>query len=63
MVPLTRRISRWLRFHNSGRIDTSVHCHFAQAIRWAEMLGFQNEGLMRKYDPDGLDCYLYAQVV
>lgn len=63
MVSLTRRISRWLRFHNTGRIDTSVHCTFDQAIRWAEMLGFQREGLMRRYDPEGRDCYLYAQVV
>lgn len=63
MVSLTRRIARWLRFHNDGRVDTSVHCDFPQAIRWAEMLGFRNEGLMRRFDPDGRDCYLFAQVV
>jgi hypothetical protein len=63
MVPLTRRIATWLRFHNPGRIDTQVHCDFPQAMRWAEMLGFENEGRMKKYDPSRRDCYLYAQVV
>ena len=63
MTPLTRGIKRWLKFHNPGRIDTAVHCDFPQAIRWAELIGLSCEGLMRKYDPDGRDCYLYAQVV
>lgn len=63
MVPLTRGITRWLRFHNEGRVDTAIACNFPAAIRWAHMLGFQREGLMRRFDPDGNDCYLYAQVV
>lgn len=62
MVSLTRGISRWLRFHNTGRVDTAVDCTFEAAIRWAEMLGFQREGVMRKYK-DGNDFYLYSQVV
>jgi hypothetical protein len=63
LLGITRAIRRWLRFHNSGRVDTSVVVDFQQAIRWAAMLGFVREGLMRKYTPDGKDCYLYAQVV
>ncbi len=63
MVSLTRRISTWLRFHNEGRIDTAVRTDFVAGIRWAEMLGFQREGIMRKYDPDRKDFYLYSQVV
>ena len=62
MVSLTRGIARWLRFHNEGRVDTAVRCDFDAAIRWAKMLGFQQEGVMRKYDPEGADYYLYAQV-
>lgn len=61
MVPLTRGISRWLRFHNEGRVDTAVDCTFEAAIRWAKMLGFKREGVMEKYR-DGRDFYLYAQV-
>lgn len=62
MVSLTRGISRWLRFHNAGRVDTAVDCTFGAAIRWAEMLGFEREGVMRKFK-DGNDYYLYSQVV
>ncbi|HEX3124578.1 MAG TPA: hypothetical protein VHQ21_14885, partial [Rhodanobacteraceae bacterium] len=62
MVSLTRGISRWLRFHNTGRIDTAVDCTFEAAIRWAEMMGFEREGVMRQFK-DGNDYYLYAQVV
>ncbi len=62
MVSLTRGISRWLRFHNEGRIDTAIDCTFEAAIRWADMLGFQREGVMQKYK-DGRDFYLYSKVV
>lgn len=61
MVSLTRRISRWLKFHNDGRVDTAVAVSFLAGQRWAEMLGFRAEGVMRNYK-DGKDFYLYAQV-
>jgi len=63
LVPLTRGVARWLRFHNEGRVDTAVRCDFDAAIRWAEILGFRQEGTMKKYDPEGSDYYLYAQVI
>jgi hypothetical protein len=62
LLALTRGIRRWLRFHNAGRVDTAVACDFPQAIRWAQMLGFEREGVMRKY-AEGKDFYLYAQVI
>ncbi len=62
MVSLSRGISRWLRFHNEGRIDTAIDCTFEASIRWADMLGFQREGVMRNYK-DGRDFYLYSKVV
>lgn len=63
MVPLTRRISRWLKFHNEGRVDTAVAVSFLAGQRWAEMLGFVNETPegMKNYK-DGRAFYLYAQV-
>lgn len=61
MVSLTRRISTWLRFHNEGRIDTAVRTDFVEGIRWAEILGFSQEGVMRKYRDDG-DFFLYSMV-
>ena len=62
MIHLTRAVKLWLKYHGQGRIETSVDCNFPAAIRWAEMLGFEREGMMRQYSPLGADCYLYARV-
>ena len=63
MLGMTRAIRRWLRFHNTGRIETAIDCEFPAAIRWIELLGFEREGRMRKVTPDGRDCFLDAQGV
>lgn len=44
------------------RIQIEVRKDYTGGQRWAESLGFQQEGLMRKYGPDGSDYYLYARV-
>jgi len=44
------------------RIQASVHTNDKQAIRYVEWLGFENEGLMKKYGPDGSDYYRFARV-
>ena len=45
------------------RIQASVHTNDKQAVRYVEWLGFENEGLMKKYGPDGSDYYRFARVV
>ncbi len=44
------------------RIEASVLDGFVQAQKWVERLGFQREGYMKCYDPDGRDHHLYARV-
>jgi RimJ/RimL family protein N-acetyltransferase len=44
------------------RIEMAVDAQHAAGCRWAERLGFEREGLMRAYTPDGRSCYLYARV-
>ena len=44
------------------RIEMTVDAQHQEAISWAERLGFECEGLMRAYTPDGRDCFLYAKV-
>lgn len=44
------------------RIQASIAVKDGKAKRFAEWLGFQNEGIMRKYGPDGSDYYRYAKV-
>lgn len=45
------------------RLETTVRTGFAAGRRWALMLGFEREGTMRRYAPDGGDHDLYARVV
>jgi RimJ/RimL family protein N-acetyltransferase len=44
------------------RIQAHVDVNVPAAVKFAEQLGFQREGLMRKYGEDGSDHYLYAIV-
>lgn len=44
------------------RMEMYVSVHSKQAMRWAKMLGFESEGYMKKYFPNGDDGLLYARV-
>jgi hypothetical protein len=43
------------------RIETTVDAAFDAGHRWVRALGFEPEGLMRAYSPDGRDHFLYAR--
>jgi hypothetical protein len=57
-----RGVSRFLDTCGFRRIETAVATHFEQGHRWAQLLGFKNEGTMSGYAPDGSDYDLYARV-
>ena len=44
------------------RIQAAVQSDFDKGIRLIEFLGFENEGLMKKFGPDKQDYYRYAMV-
>ena len=44
------------------RLQLTVRSDEPRALRWAEYLGFEIEGLMKKYSPDGADTYILARV-
>lgn len=44
------------------RIETQIDPEFPQAVRWAMLLGFEIEGLMRRFLPDGREMYLVARI-
>ena len=45
------------------RAQANIHCRFERAIRLAEWLGFENEGLMRRFGVEGADYFRYAKVL
>lgn len=52
------------QFKNTSiqRIQMNVQLDFEPGHRWARALGFQVEGIMRKYGLNGKDHVLYARV-
>lgn len=44
------------------RVEATVDVGFKQGNRWVKMLGFELEGYMRAYRPDGADMLLYARI-
>ena len=47
---------------NYERMQTGVLKGFDKGVQFAEALGFENEGLMRKQGPDGSDYWRYARI-
>lgn len=62
MLRLTRCGRRMLELAALRRVTANTPCDFGPGCRWLALLGFQVEGAMRKYGPDGRDHFLYARV-
>ena len=45
-----------------SRTQMAVRKEFEEGRKWAESLGFDLEGIMVKYGPDGKDFYRYARI-
>lgn len=62
MVKLDRCVRRLLGLTDLKRIEAATEASFKQGCRWLELLGFEQEGLMRRYGPNGEDHYRYALI-
>ena len=45
------------------RVQASIHMGDPEAIRFARWMGFEDEGIMYKFGPDGSDYYRMARVL
>jgi hypothetical protein len=45
------------------RVDTAIMKDHEVSLKWANRLGFQQEGIMKKYDSEGNDYCLFARVI
>jgi len=48
--------------NNVSRLQAAVRAGFKEGYRFAKFLGLQDEGLMKKYGPDGSDYYRMAKI-
>lgn len=44
------------------RIQVDVRVDYMEGQKWVESLGFNREGVMKRFGPNGADHYLYAKV-
>ncbi len=49
--------------HNLHRIESIILKDHCVSQKWAERLGLEKEGLLKKYDTEGNDYYLYARII
>ncbi len=56
-------ISEWFARLSIRRMQMSVQCGYEEGWHWAKSLGFRSEGVMKKYAPDGSDCWLFARTL
>lgn len=61
-MQMHRAVQRFLNVSPYRRIEATVDVGFPEGEKWLKMLGFEREGLMRAYRPDGADMILFARV-
>ena len=61
-IKIFRAIKRFLDINPARRVEATVDVHFSEGHRLMQMLGFEYEGYLRAYLPDGRDQALYARV-
>ena len=61
-IGITRGVKRMLDVSGFRRIEATIDVGFEAGVRWMWMLGFEFEGRMKAYRPDGADMLLYARV-
>lgn len=61
-VAITRAVKRMLAIAHYHRIEMHVNAEFPQAMRWAEMLGFEVESKMALFTPEGADAFMYVRL-
>jgi len=65
-IAMTKVAKKWieLKFQKDSlnRLQITVRCDDVRAHKWAKCLGFSDDGVMRRFGPDGSDFYLMSIV-
>lgn len=54
------KIRELMEEHNLRRVQATARTDYPAASSYLKYLGFEREGVMKSYEPDGADSYLYA---
>ncbi len=59
---IKKDFARVAKEHDIERVQTAIRKDFKEGQRFAEWLGLEKEGLMKKFGFDGTDQYMYARI-
>jgi len=62
MKEVSQQVQGYIDKFNLIRAQTVVRSDFKAGIRMMEFLGFEREGLLRKYLPGDFDGFMYARI-
>ena len=57
------KLNELMEQHGLWRVQAFIRSDFDKGISLIKALGFEYEGTMRKYAPDGTDMMIYAKVI
>ena len=60
---IKRRTEIIIKANNIKRLQTSVKADCDVALRFAKWMGLKEEGIMKKYGPDGSDFIRFARII
>lgn len=56
------RLDEVMMSMNLWRLQAAIHAEHEVSRRWVQRLGFEEEGIMQRYGPDGKDYVRFARV-
>jgi hypothetical protein len=59
---LKKHLEIFIKANNLRRVQMTVSQDYSEGIKWAKALGFEPEGILRKYGPDGSDYIMMGRV-
>ena len=59
---IKKDFARVAKENNITRVQSAIRKDFKQGLRFAQWLGLEEEGLMKKFGFDGTDQYMYARI-
>jgi len=59
---IERKMNELIVKHKHWRTEANVRADFPEAIKFIEAVGFEREGVRRKYTPDKCDMILYSRI-
>jgi len=63
VLAFRKKLKELIEEHGLWRVQATVSAKFEKGISLLRTLGFEYEGTMRKYAPDGSDMMIYAKVI